>query len=907
MKVLTLLLIGLFASLTLTIQAINDAKIKELQRKIQLLEERGNALDTLGAYYHDLGKAYFRYGKYGMAIQSTLKARAARRAMAQIDYLTLGHSCLNLGVFYEKSQHVHKLDSAIFYYREAVEAYEAINHSKLIKASRSLATVLGSKGVYRQAIIYLEDAAQRGRVLQEYIQLGKVLNQLSIIYKETEDYQKGIEVSKEAIACYNKFPVEQYQLERANTYNSLASNYQGLDQYNLALVNYLKAFEISSAIEDQERMFLFLHNIGVCYKRLGEYDLALQAFAESMKIGEGSLTLVDLADFYNNTADIYLSQGDFDRALDFYFRSIAIVLPGLSKDASFDDIQEDMLQNASHKTTLVIRVTNYGQAYHRYYLHTQNRTYLEKALQIYEQADHIMDFMRQEHSMDASKYFWRKKARSIYEAALEICYALDDHDRAFYFLEKSKSILLLDAMQEDHARATIPAEALAEEKKLQEAVELAARNLENKVQQNAEDVAQYRAALLSEQRQLEDFISKLEDQYPQYVNLKYKTEVIALAKAQVELLKSGSAMLSYFYGKQNVYLFKLNKKGRSQFLKIEKTKDLEDKIVAFAKLFKDDLARRSPPFEDYKRLAYQLFDQLIAPVFDPKEEEVIIIPDGPLSFIPFEALLTNRAGERFQSLNYLIRKQRIRQAYSASVLQMQEGAVRNQYVSLHVAPGFEDQPGMATLVDMNTSSLENLGHFRLQAGVNATLEAFRKQASTSNIINLFTHAEAINGLPPKIEFADTCLYLSQLYTMDIPADLVVLGACETSIGKMEEGEGVMSLARGFAYAGARSLVASLWRVNDHHTATLLEDFYANLGNGQSKAEALHNAKLAFLENGAKVRPAHWAGLVFIGNDARLSRNKDWGRILLMIGAGLGLMLALRTLRRGSITKWADQY
>ena len=93
------------------------------------------------------------------------------------------------------------------------------------------------------------------------------------------------------------------------------------------------------------------------------------------------------------------------------------------------------------------------------------------------------------------------------------------------------------------------------------------------------------------------------------------------------------------------------------------------------------------------------------------------------------------------------------------------------------------------------------------------------------MIHLSTHAGADEtDFAPRIEFIDTSLYLPELYAMKIPADLVVLSACETGLGKFEKGEGVMSLARGFAYAGAGSLVASLWKVNEGSTAAPVQLF-----------------------------------------------------------------------------------
>ena len=155
-------------------------------------------------------------------------------------------------------------------------------------------------------------------------------------------------------------------------------------------------------------------------------------------------------------------------------------------------------------------------------------------------------------------------------------------------------------------------------------------------------------------------------------------------------------------------------------------------------------------------------------------------------------------------------------------------------------------------------------------GEAATFSAFQEKAPYCKLIHLSTHAGADEtDFAPRMEFIDKALYLPELYAMKIPADLVILSACETGLGKFEKGEGVMSLARGFAYAGASNLVASLWKVNDGSTATLINYFYTFLSAGKTKSESLRAAKIKYLEttkSDAKLSPYYWAGFVSIGND-----------------------------------------
>jgi len=127
-------------------------------------------------------------------------------------------------------------------------------------------------------------------------------------------------------------------------------------------------------------------------------------------------------------------------------------------------------------------------------------------------------------------------------------------------------------------------------------------------------------------------------------------------------------------------------------------------------------------------------------------------------------------------------------------------------------------------------------------------------------------------------FHDTLLSLPDIYDLDLNADLVILSACETSDGKLVAGEGVMSLASGFTFAGVPSTISSLWSVSPKTTTELVGSLTRNLRAGMPKDEALYRAKLAYykkykpgtLAHGlGKVHPFYWAAFVHMGNRGRI--------------------------------------
>jgi CHAT domain-containing protein len=160
-------------------------------------------------------------------------------------------------------------------------------------------------------------------------------------------------------------------------------------------------------------------------------------------------------------------------------------------------------------------------------------------------------------------------------------------------------------------------------------------------------------------------------------------------------------------------------------------------------------------------------------------------------------------------------------------------------------------------------------------GKAATEAHFTEGVVKARIIHLATHAKAddrsgdysyLAFAPQKDNNPNALVYVRDLYNLRLNADLVVLSACETGIGKLQRGEGVISLVRAFAYSGAKAIVTSIWSVNDAKTKDLMVLFYQNLKRGQSKNEALRQAKLTYLEKymGDACHPYFWSGFVSIG-------------------------------------------
>ena len=286
-------------------------------------------------------------------------------------------------------------------------------------------------------------------------------------------------------------------------------------------------------------------------------------------------------------------------------------------------------------------------------------------------------------------------------------------------------------------------------------------------------------------------------------------------------------------------------------------------------------------------------------------EKLIIIPDGILGYVPFEALLTEKPPrpDAMSAYKYLIQDHQISYCYSATLLKEMRNKIHYQEPTqklLAMAPFFlgnadtllsqvdstELNAGI-TLRDTLTA-LPNSGEeiARIQKilkgqafyGKAATLAQFQKLAAQARILHLSTHGKADDRLGdyaylafgmPNADGTFDKLYARDLYNLSLNADLVVLSACETGIGKLQRGEGIVSLARAFAYAGAKSIVTTLWKISDEQSKYLMTSFYKYLSKGKEKDEALRQAKLDFLQKNEKktelIHPFFWASFIEIGD------------------------------------------
>lgn len=412
----------------------------------------------------------------------------------------------------------------------------------------------------------------------------------------------------------------------------------------------------------------------------------------------------------------------------------------------------------------------------------------------------------------------------------------------------------------------------------------------------------------------EKYLSTIKEDYPQYYEMRYKSVLTSLSDLQKNI-GSNSTVVRYLL---------LENKPRAIVL----TQNSMD-IVSLSSDFSSDciemVSNYQKKIDEVSECLSKLYQLLWQPLEDKiNTKNVIIFPDQELFNLSFE-LLTPKKINSFNEManNSLLAKYNI--AYNYSLLLLDDDRLTFEFEDDFVAyaPAFDEdmkkeyelaitdsinldktyltllpQPFSADIVKRFSKRFRGTSFLNK----NASKAIFAKTANEHKIIHIGTHAESNNSSPSlsRLVFAkditdtininDNYLYAYEIYNQNLNSNLAILTACETGKPSYQPGEGMISLAHAFNYAGSESILTSLWQIDEQSSTQILDYFYSYLENGSPKDEALRNAKLDYLKNasGRTLHPQYWAGLILMGDTAPIvltsSSSYIWSALICLLVA-----------------------
>jgi len=543
----------------------------------------------------------------------------------------------------------------------------------------------------------------------------------------------------------------------------------------------------------------------------------------------------------------------------------------------------------------------------------------------------LIDSLRNLLEYQSSKLLVSRMQRSSYDQKIELEYLLFQRtgdstflDRLFTTMEQSKSAVLLSSVRDIGFKSNvIPQEELDKERTLKEQLAgIQGRILQLSAnpgadQQDTKDL-QEKSDLYNQQ--LSRLILKFKQEYPDYYIAKFDRSTLSPDQV-ANHLNNKQILIEYAISFKNLYTITISTSGKSAG-KVPISQKTDEDIVFLLDFMKGHMeSLTSSARARYCEAATGLYQLLIGPSASLVEgKELIFIPDGTLSYLPFEALLAPQSpGTKidYRKLPYLIRKHSISYGLTATVFFYKPQRIPNPSRKvLAIAPTYDLTNGnISDFIRKAQSGLPELsGTFqeskaikrmiggRFLSGKRATEATFKKIGSAYSILHLAMHTipDRSNSLNSSLVFTpgadkkeDGVLFGHEVYNLSLNAWLTVLSACETGTGDLAGGEGILSFARAFVVAGCPNLIMTMWTVDDRSSKDIMIGFYKSLLSGCGIANALRTSKLAYLERVDQMHahPHFWAGFVELGQNQVLKIPRNWtGLIGLVIVFSMTILL-----------------
>lgn len=777
-------------------------------------------------------------------------------------------------------QHKKDFKTAEEYIRRAIDFYENSTARTLYKTAiceHQMGNVLKDGGQYEASIPWFEKAIEK----HNKIHGGK-------------NYDSGLSIMNigKALAYMEHFE-------------------EALDVYQKATENFK-----SSVSNDNPRYVELWTSMGVCNFQKGDKEEAHRHFSKSYHLAKNVMP--------ERTYDRAQACYHLSKTTESIEQSLALCQEGLF-EVSADFSAQDLFDNPSiesifHEQVALILFEQKINLLIKGYEKNNDINYLKKGLETVDVASKLVDLVRQSFYTESAKTDLAAEARKIYEAGTIITFFLQETqpnpiylEQAFQFMEKSRSLVLLEDLHRETANqmVKIPDSLAFRSEVLKKEILL----LETQFQLSEKD--QVKAQKINEQlfsakEKYLELEKNIEENYPEITRLKGKLENVSLTEIQ-QKLRTGEVVLEYLITPNELFLLKINSRQK-ELSKTTLPEEFQTDIIEFIQLLKEprlaaDSGLDLSTYLNFTQRSRAIFEILIGDKLKENNHQILFIPDQYLSFLPFELLLTNdnfsKKDVDYSTLPYLIVNHPVRYAFSAN-LQFKSPSVGKKHNDklLAFAPEYSGSanPELATREGFSAltqtvkevEEIKTLVNGSTVTGKEANEKTFKENAAEYGILHLAMHAftdeenPMISGLifSENNDGDDDVLRTYELQGMKLNAQLAVLSACNTGSGKLEKGEGIMSLGRGFRRAGVPNILMSLWQVDDESTRQIMRGFYTHLKNGKSTDEALRQAKLDYLETGRKNYPFYWSAFIFMGEHDGLDFVHTNSSPLPMLGYGV---------------------
>jgi CHAT domain-containing protein/Tfp pilus assembly protein PilF len=883
---------------------------EDLEKQREFGEGRREALllNKFGSIYRDIGQYQQALNYYQQALEIWQGINDKNGAIVTLN---------NMGKTYR----------IIADYQQALVNYQKVLEiAKELEDQRGKAIALNNIGhllhqyfgEYQQSLNYLQEALSIVKALKLKAVEEHILNNIGQLHADMGNYQEALVNLQKALTISRQLRGIR---GTSTSLNNIGTIYRDAGDYQRALRYYREALTISQQTHDETTESVIQEHIGMTYMSLGNYDEASSHIQKALIINQQRGKERERCLMLNNMGVIYMRKGDYQQALNYLQKALPIseqigdeglegtILNHIGVVAIFQNEYEKSMSYLNEALEIKRRIgkkADEGTILSSLgYLYEQQKRWRE-ALSCYKGSIDVLEGIRNKTGLQEMKEAFIVQKIGVYLNTVKLLLKLDSPEEAFTYVEKSKARSFFEQLCEASTgiKRGVDSQLFAEETNLYGKLAVIEQNLKKQINnEQREQLWEKRHAL---EHELSVLQMELRTSNPRYAELKY-SQPATVEQVQQEILKEGEIIVEYLQGDEELSVFIIGKRSFSTHTIEVKAQDLYESITQFLEPLRST---------SQEKLNHELAKQLYQILFQPLEQKIveaiegeeiknlIIIPDLLLFYLPFEMLVT-KDGE---TPKYLVDRYPLSYSPSSSVLKPEILHARQpeQYTQdlLALAP-FGEEETETTKVALRTaenlllsdtlrSGLEDVQPLPYSAGevqtisslypqsvckigADATKAFLKDHAKGSRYLHLSTHGYLDNehAMYSGLLFSDGMLQTYEIFNLDIDAELTVLSACETGLGELKAGEGLVGLTRAFMYAGNPSVLVSLWPVSDPSTAAFMKRFYRSLNRGMTKARALQETKLWMKaksyhtdEHGNVIKhdhPFYWAPFVLVGD------------------------------------------
>jgi CHAT domain-containing protein/tetratricopeptide (TPR) repeat protein len=885
----------------------NSEKALEYYRKgVEIaIKREGPQSIPVADFYMDMANTLDQMYKVNEAKKYYQKTLAIYKKEFGPESSEVGNVLMNIGYGQRKMGNYRDAEE---YYKKAADFFQKSsdpNSKDFYRIYINQCNLLFDQGNYDSALDFAEKALKIKLMHYDTLHpsVYKYFGNIGRIYQAKGMPEEALPYAIKALDIAEKSRGKTHP-ETAGLLGELASVYADIGQLDKALNLQKKSVKIQEKGLSPTHPYLVAgyEDIGRTYEDKKEYDKALDYYQFTIKQYQKADYVPKhlIAVTLRKIADVHFKKGNIKKALEVIRQGLKNISP------DFDFEENDLYKNPSLDLIQAeIEFLDLLQFKSKYlyanYKKENKKSDLEQALNTSELAIELIEKIRKSYQSESARQFLNSDTAPIYERAIEQAFDLylltNDPTylfKAFELSEKSRASILWQSLNDRHAFTTtnIPESELKKINELHsEITGLEETNNEQKDQKSKNDIQNQ---IFDLKRNYEKAIAKLEKDYPKYYQLKYASSVVNSETVLQNLPDNNTALIEYFYSDNQLFIFVFSNHQLKGF-RLPINFDLQKSILALRQINLQSIVSDESANSIYLNNLYQLHEILIQPILSEinKTQKLIIIPHGVLQLLSFESLAPISNTLDFRKQNYLLKNYTIQYAWSASLWIDTPTQVTHSTVDfIGFAPGFKNdaenllvyasKPVFRTNEPELPHSIPEVQkaasffHGKTFLERDASESKFYLWAPKSKIIHLATHAIANEQFPLEsgLVFSEAndsiengFINTLEIYNLNLSADLAVMSACNTGYGKLEKGEGIISLGRAFMYAGCKSVISSLWLANDESTNTIMQDFYKYSAEGLSKDQALKNAKLNYLNQADPVtaHPYFWANLVGVGD------------------------------------------